>query len=117
VFASGKDGQTLPSPWNVLRLLPIFINSAPENVAVTLTLQANGEVDPNNPVPINVYDPNAPDTYPGTTIVSLYPNQTTTVTFDVPKNGGWIFNPGLAVGAVENTPANVMYEVEDMVWG
>jgi hypothetical protein len=51
----------LPNPWNLLQFLPIFINSASQNVAVTLTLQANGEVGPNNPVPINVYDPNASD--------------------------------------------------------
>jgi hypothetical protein len=96
----------LPNPWNVLQFAPIFINTAPQDVAVTLTLQANGDVDPDNPVPISVYDPSAPDTYPGITVVSLYPGQTVTVTFDVAKNGGFIWNPGLPVGAVENTPTN-----------
>jgi hypothetical protein len=107
----------LPNQWNVLQFESFFVNSAPVNVIVTLTLQGSAQIDPQNIVPINVFDPNNPDSYPGTTVVSINPNQTVTVAFDVPKNGGMIFNPGLNVGAIENTPANVVYEVEDMLWG
>jgi hypothetical protein len=109
----------LPNPWTVLEssdanIFPIFVNSAPTSVMVTLTFQAVLA----NALPWMAYQykpSGALGTFPyGTAIAEVYPGQTVTTVFDVPSTGR-IYCARIPHRFGEL--AGLTYEVEDLLWG
>src|ERR1700722_18016417 len=88
----------LPTPWTVIQstdveVFPVFVNSTPVSVTITLTFQA----EPANALPWIVYQyvpSHTLGTFPyGEAIVEVVPGQTVTTVFDVPSRAScfWVY--------------------------
>jgi hypothetical protein len=99
--------------WNIVDgpSFPVFFNSAPVNVIVTLTFQAN-QNGPTDGGPIFNAPPGTTSTSGLTPIVSIFPNQTITVSFDVAADGGFVF-----YGSGGGVSSYVTFELENILWG
>ena len=109
----------LPTPWTVIQstdveVFPVFVNSTPVSVTITLTFQA----EPANALPWIVYQyvpSHTLGTFPyGEAIVEVVPGQTVTTVFDVPSTGR-IYCARIPHRFGEL--AGLTYEVEDLLWG
>ena len=108
----------LPSPWTVVQsteldVLPVFVNSTPVSVMLTLTFQA--ALADALPWIVYQYVPSHTlGTFPyGAAIVQVDPGQTVTTVFDVPPKGRIYCAPVPRFGV----PSVLTYEVEDLLWG
>jgi hypothetical protein len=91
---------------------PIFFNSAPVKVIVTITFQANsqGPTAAGGGLIFNA-PPGGSATLQPT--LGIFPNQTVTLSFDVAANGGFIYYGAAGAGV----SPYVQFELEDILWG
>ncbi len=95
--------------FNILQGKAFFFNSLSVKAVVTITFTAGNSAQTVT-LPISNVPPGANS---GPTVITLVPGQTATVVFDVAANGGYLVN----VGSQAGQPANMTYQIEDILWG
>jgi len=96
--------------FNLYEGLPIFQNTAPVSLVVTLTFSATAALTAGSVGFQVVPAGTALPIIGGNPLFSIYPKQTMTVVFDVPSGS-------IVVALNNNNPVYVTWELENILWG